>query len=222
MPLEYSAATSEREEVPAIRPHPGPLAQERVDISGRAGRQNCVCNDETLRGAGELPRWKSTRVFAAVFFLLGLVGLTGCASRPVGAGSVARPVERLDLILTSLALDLDGRPGVDGFGARVYASVRGSAVGTPVSAGRLEFLMYDGVVRPEALAGATPLQVWSYDAGVLRPFAQLTSIGTGYRFALAWGDKIPRRERITIIARHTGLDGRVVNSAPGSIPLSVK
>ncbi len=158
----------------------------------------------------------------AVLVALSLAGLNGCASRPVGAGTAARPVERLDLILTSLALDLDGQPGVDGFGARIYASVRGSAIGTPLAGGRLQFLMYDGVVRPEDLAAATPLRVWTYEAAALRPYAQLTSIGTGYRFALAWGDQVPHRERVTVIARHSAADGRVVHSAPGSIPLSVK
>lgn len=166
-------------------------------------------------------RWRGAGVLAIGCALL-LAGLTGCATRPTGAGTAARPVERLDLILTSLALDLDGKPGADGFGARIYASVRGSAVGVPLAGGRLQFLMYDGVIRPEELAEALPLQVWTYEAAALAPYAQLTSIGTSYRFALSWGGKVPRRDRITIIARHTAADSRVVHSAPGSIPLSVK
>lgn len=152
--------------------------------------------------------------------------LNGCATDPARPGSKlsgpVRAVERLDLLLTSVAIDLDGQPGGDGFGARVYASNRKSASGVVIAAGRLEIVMYDGVVGPEELKSAVPLRTWSYSEVELKPYAQKTSIGTGYRFALAWGEKKPRAERVTVVARHIASDGTTVLSAPGSIPLAVK
>ena len=165
---------------------------------------------------------RPTRMASGIPLLLLLAGLAGCASgtsRPAGSGA-SRAVERLDLLLTAVAVDLDGKPGPDGFGARVYASNRRSSLGTAVTAGRLEILMFDGVVRAEDLATAKPLRVWTYDADALRPIAQRTSIGTGYQFGLAWGDRQPTHERITIVARYVASDAFTVLSAPGSIPLT--
>ncbi len=142
---------------------------------------------------------------------------TGGAS----SGSV-RAIERLDLLLTPMALDLDGRPGMDGFGVRIYASNRKSAFGGPILQGNLEILLYDGTLRAEQLAGVAPLKTWRYAAGELKPFSQKTSIGTSYRFALSWGEQKPKEERITVVARYVGSDNFVVSSAPGAIPLTVK
>jgi hypothetical protein len=148
----------------------------------------------------------------------------GCSTSPSTgqASGPARAVERLDMLLTPMALDLDGRPGMDGFGVRIYASNRKSAFGTPILQGNLEILLYDGTVRAEQLADVAPLKTWRYAAGELRPFSQKTSIGTSYRFALNWGEQKPKEERITVVARYVGADKFVVNSAPGAIPLTVK
>ncbi len=161
-------------------------------------------------------------VFAFFILALGLFALGGCASRRSEGSAGGRPVERLDLFLLPLALDLDGRPGPDALGARVYAGSRRSAIGAPLTSGRLEMLLFDGVVRADELGQATPLRVWSYEGGKLAAYAQKTSIGTGYRFILSWGEQAPRKERITLVARYTAPDGFVVTSAPGSIPLVVK
>ena len=146
-----------------------------------------------------------------------------CSSpRSSSASGATRPIERLDLLLTPMALDLDGRPGADGFGVRVYASGRRSAFGSPIGQGALEILMFDGTIRAEDLPLATPLRTWRYEAAELKPFAQKTSIGTGYRFALSWGEQKPRGERITVLARYVAPDKLTVTSAPGAIPLTLK
>jgi hypothetical protein len=154
---------------------------------------------------------------------LALVG--GCTTsphHPEAGGGGGRAVERLDLLLTPIALDLDGKPGADGFGARVYASSRRSAVGTILSEGQLEITMYDGVVRPEDLSKAKPLRTWTYSPAELKPHAQKTSIGIGYRFALAWATPPPHEERITVIARYLAPDGVHIPSAPGTIPIALR
>ena len=171
-------------------------------------------------GRGWRGRLDSPTRVAVQWLLLSIVLFAGCVSR--SGNSASGPVERLDLLLTALALDLDGKPGVDGFGARLYAGNRRSALGTPLTTGRLEFVMYDGVVRPEELTAGTPRHVWSYEPRALASLAQMTSIGTGYQFALAWGDDRPRRDRITIVARYTSAAGAIVLSAPGSISLTEK
>jgi hypothetical protein len=158
----------------------------------------------------------SRRIVIAGWMLVAF--LAGCAIDPSRSGK-SRAVERVDLLLTSVAVDLDGKPGLDGFGARVYASNRRSSIGAVLTEGRLELLLFDGVVGAAEVTKTEPLKVWTYDANALKPFAQYTSIGTGYRFALGWGDRRPSRSRITIVARYVASDGFTVVSAPGTIPL---
>jgi hypothetical protein len=164
-----------------------------------------------------------TVLFTAVAIVAAIMA-AGCSSpRSSPRGStVVRPVERLDLLLTPVALDLDGRPGADGFGVRVYASNRQSTFGNRILEGTLEILMYDGTVRTDGLATATPLRTWRYPASELKPYSQKTSIGLSYRFGLRWGEQIPRGARITVVARYEGPDKYVVMSAPGAISIPVK
>ena len=74
-----------------------------------------------MRGMGTWGRAWTSGLGLAAGLLLG----AGCAHGPA-TSATARP-ERLDLLLTSVAVDLDGKPGADGFGARIYASSRRSA-----------------------------------------------------------------------------------------------
>jgi hypothetical protein len=154
------------------------------------------------------------------WLLLLTLMLAGCAG--TGGRTSGARVEQLDLLLTPMALDLDGQPGLDGFGARIYASNRRSSSGVVISDGRLEIQLFDGVIPAEEAAAAKPLRVWSYEPPGLKPFAQTTSIGTGYRFGLSWGAQRPKGPRITIVARYIGPGGGVVTSAPGSIPLTTR
>jgi hypothetical protein len=163
-----------------------------------------------------------TVLFLAVALIAAMM-VAGCSSsRPSPGGSAPRLVERLDLLLTPVALDLDGRPGADGFGVRIYASNRRSAFGSPILEGTLEILMYDGTIRTDELAKATPLRTWRYPASELKPHSQKTSIGLGYRFGLSWGEQRPRGDRITVVARYQGPGDYVVVSAPGAISLTPK
>jgi hypothetical protein len=150
-------------------------------------------------------------------YLLLLVFLNACSSMPSHTTS---PIDQLHLLVTSVALDLDGKPGPDGIGVRVYASRPGSSGAVPVKTGTLELLMYDGAHVREQLASLQPRHLWTYPADKLKPYLQKTSIGTSYRFAALWGDDKPTSDRVTLIARYTGPDNRQIYSAPSSIPVS--
>ncbi len=151
------------------------------------------------------------------------LSFNGCASsgssRSRDSAPVSGTVEQLHLLVTAVALDMDGKPGPDGFGARVYASSRKASEAAPITRGRLEMVMYDGTVKPAEMAAAKPLQTWVFEPKQLRALIQRTSIGAGYRFALAWGDHKPTQNRVTIIARHLSENGAEVVSAPGIVPL---
>jgi len=121
----------------------------------------------------------------------------GCATGPGGAGEI----DALHVFSLPVALDLDGRPGPDGFGLTVYASNAGGAKGIPIKDGRVEILMFDGALAADAITNAQPRRVWTFTPTELKKQAIHTSLGTGYRFTLPWLDRPPTQSRITILAR---------------------
>ena len=150
--------------------------------------------------------------------LLILGGSPGC--RTLAPASKA-PIDQLHLLLTSIALNLDSKPGPDGVGVRIYASHRGDTTAIPITQGDLDILIFDGEVTLKDLLTQKPLHTSSYPASKLKPHLQITSIGTSYRFATVWGQNKPTGDRVTLIARYTPPKGQPVYSAPGSVPLSV-
>lgn len=167
---------------------------------------------------------RSVLLLAPVIAAL-LTLLSGCASSNSGSPSSERregpvpTVEHLHLLLTSVALDTDGKPGPDGFGARLYASNRKATEAPAITRGRIELLMFDGALPAAELAAARPLTSWTFDAVELKNRVQKTSIGVSYRFALTWGKHIPAKPNITIQARYYPEKGEPVVSGPGTIPI---
>ena len=153
--------------------------------------------------------------------LLVLAFLSGCSSLPTTGGANAA-INQLHLLVTSVALNLDGRPGPDGVGVRVYASHRGENAALPITKGELDILMFGGDAPLADLPNQKPLHTWAYPAEKLKPQMQETSVGTSYRFAALWGDDKPTGDRVTFVARYTPPGGRPVYSAPSSVPLSVQ
>jgi hypothetical protein len=162
----------------------------------------------------------ASRRFAALW--AGMLLLAVCVScRSISSGS-AGPINQLHLLVTSVALNLDGKPGADGVGVRLYASRRGEAAALPITQGTLEILMFDGNVPLDDLSQHQPRHTWTYPAEKLKSQIQETSVGISYRFAALWGEDQPMRERVTVIARYTGPGGQPIYSAPSSVPTSVK
>jgi hypothetical protein len=159
----------------------------------------------------------------SLFRISGLCALAlflhGCAS---STGESKAAIDQLHLLVTSVALNVDDKPGPDGVGVRVYASRHERAEALPIASGTLEILMFDGNIPPEQLPSHRPLHTWSYPAEKLKPYIQKTTIGISYRFAALWGEDKPTADRATFVARHTGSNAKQIYSAPSSVQLSLK
>src|ERR1041385_173041 len=94
---------------------------------------------------------------AAAFLLAGCAGTQPGASRPFASSG---EIEELHLFGAPIALDLDGIPGPDGVGVRVYASSAAAAKGRAIQDGILEVLMFDKPPAPGAQP--PPRHIWSF------------------------------------------------------------
>jgi len=149
-------------------------------------------------------------VLALVLCLL----LCGCSS--TGPFSSNGEIVQLNLLTAPVGLDLDGRPGIDGFSTKVYASNASDPKAVPIRTGTLELLMFDGT-----LFGRTnvppALHTWSFTAEQLRNYEFKARIGTGYELLLPWGRDVPTRNMITVGARYTSPEGKIVTSGLTSV-----
>ena len=161
-----------------------------------------------------------------------VLGLALAIGLFAGCSSVSSPsrasrtrggsVGELHLFGVPVALNLDGRPGPDTLGLRIYASATGAARGIPIRQGQLEVLMFDGTVTGAALRETAPLKLWTLDAAALKALTSETSLGTGYQLALAWGEQRPRGQVVTVIAR-LRVPGRPdLYSSPSTISVTLK
>jgi hypothetical protein len=159
---------------------------------------------------------KSCSANAAIGLALCL-WLASCSStgrRPLFAGSAE--IVELNVLTAPVGLDLDGKPGLDGFSIRVFAGAKANPKPVPIRAGTLEIVMFDGT-----LFGRTnlppPLRVWTFTPDELRQREFTSGIGTGYDLLLAWGRNVPTRRLITVGARYTSPSGNVLTSSPSSV-----
>jgi hypothetical protein len=150
--------------------------------------------------------------------LLLLICAMGCRS----ISPTSKSIDQLHLLVTSVALNLDDKPGADGVGVRLYASHRGETEALAITTGTLDILMFDGNVPLEELPTHTPLYTWSFPAAKLTAQLQETSIGTSYRFAALWGEHEPKDDRVTLVARYTAPGGQPIYSAPSSVPVGIR
>jgi hypothetical protein len=168
------------------------------------------------------------------FLLAGLcvVVPAGCASKsrsPSAAPAKATSgkgrdgIDELHLFGIPVGLNLDGIRGADGIGVRVYASSAVKAHGIPIRRGTLEILMFDGMLKSDpGVRAPEPRHIWKFTAAELKGYTATTSIGTGYQFALRWGDSTPTQDNVSIIARYLAPDGSVISSSSSTIAVSVK
>jgi len=115
-----------------------------------------------------------------------------------------------------VGLNLDERPGPDGFSVKVYANAKDNPKPVPIRAGVLEILMFDG-----SFFGRTnvppPLKTWSFTAEQLRSCEFTSRIGTGYDLVLSWGLDRPAQHLITVAARYTSPEQEILTSRPSSV-----
>ncbi len=150
---------------------------------------------------------------------LALAVVAGCAH---GGSRGSGAVSEVHLFGVPVALNLDGMPGPDGIGVRIYASGPTVARGVEIRQGVLEVLMFDGSVDGGSVRGATARKVWTLDAKDLKPLAAETSLGVGYQLALRWDASRPRGNVVTVTARYRGPDGRELWSAANTISVALK
>jgi hypothetical protein len=76
--------------------------------------------------------------------------------------------------------------------------------------------MFDGT-----LYGRTnlppPLHVWTFSAEELRPAEFKARIGTGYELLLPWGVDRPRQRIVSVGARYTSPEGKILTSSLSSV-----
>src|SRR5690242_1229923 len=83
---------------------------------------------------------------------------SGCASLSRGGGRVAE----VHLFGSPVTLNLDNRPGADGFAGHVYVVKVGESKGSPVQTGKIEVLMFDGLASVDEVFTKTPAQTWTF------------------------------------------------------------
>lgn len=139
-----------------------------------------------------------------------------------GTGSSRAGVSELHLFGNPVGMNLDGIPGPDGIGVRVFASSSGKAKGVAITQGTLEILMFDGVPSATDTNAPVPSKTWSFNPSELRAYMATTSLGIGYQFALPWGEQRPKQSRVTVLARLILPKGQVLSSDSSSISVAVK
>ena len=149
--------------------------------------------------------------------MLAALCLAGCATLS-GQGERVDGVHVFGLPIT---LNLDGKPGADGFAVRVFTTKGGAAKGSTIDSGALEVMMVDGVIGGDEVAAREPTQVWKFTPRQLTPLREKTSLGDSYRFTLRW-DKMPTRGHVTVVARYVSEKGGPVYSSPSTIPATIK
>jgi hypothetical protein len=143
--------------------------------------------------------------------------MAGCSTF---SGGGSGEITELHLFGLPMTLNLDGKPGADGFAVRIYANKSGGAKGASITSGTLEILMFDGVVGAADLQNQPPQQTWKFTARQLSRSEETTSLGRGYKFALRW-DQMPKRNHITVIARYVPAKGPPIYSSSSTITASV-
>ena len=157
--------------------------------------------------------------------LLLLAALGGCQDGGMSSLLTGRPqgmerIDKLQLVLTPPApLNWDGRPGVDGFLARLYCwCPLESKLAVPVN-GTLEVALYEGRCSAGELPEKKPFHVWTFRENQTGALMSKTLFGWGYSLELGWGDHVPLSPTVTLQVRHRSRGGRVTLSDPVNVAM---
>lgn len=157
------------------------------------------------------------RKLGACILALGVALAAGCAT----VGRVGGAPQEIHLYGVPVTLNLDDKPGPDGFAVRLYASRSDRARGLAVNSGAIEILAFDGIAN-DGFSERQPLKTWRFTTKELPAHEAQTSLGMGYRFVLRWEENKPTRDHITVLARYVPDSGRPVFSAPSAISSRLK
>lgn len=154
---------------------------------------------------------------AGAFTLLAAVG---CA--PPGL-TPPMPVERIDgMTLVALTLPLRSPEQKGPVGVQVQVFFYTNPAGEPESAtvsGTLQMIMFDGPIKNEDIPVTKPLLTWTFTRQQLS-MRLIKSMGLWcYLLPLEWGDKPPKSNSVTIIARYNPPNGPPMYSSQASVIL---
>lgn len=158
-------------------------------------------------------RWRHALLLSAL-----LAAAAGCAGpRSSGSSGGGAAIDEIHLFGVPAALNLDGKPGPDGIGVRVFVTSAGLAKGVEMRRGRLDVLLFDGTVTAGRFRDTPPLKTWSFDPAQLAPLARSSALGVGYELALNWSPAHPRFRVVTVLARYHPPTGGDLYSAASTI-----
>lgn len=163
-----------------------------------------------LASLGPLSLWRG------VFVILPVLLLSACSTPGPVVSTPSGEIVQLHVMTMPVGLNLDGIPGVDGFSVKIYANNASNPKTVPIPRGQLEIIIWDGSLF--GLGNIPPaLHIWKWHAAEIQPFISKSGIGASYEFTLLWGADRPTQRLITVGARYTAPDGRVVTSRPSSV-----
>ena len=131
------------------------------------------------------------------------IGLSG-----VGA------VDSIRLFTSPSVLNLDNKPGVDGFTAKIYALDQDMPKPIKVNKGEIEFLLYESTIDGD------PLQIWKFDSKKLKKHMLTTQIGVVYDFRLLWAPANVPKRKAAILAQYRSVDGKLIKAVPVVLPIT--
>lgn len=168
------------------------------------------------------------RAAALVGCVLALSACPGCVSdAPTGSRAARRVtprggIEEINVLAIPVGLNLDEKPGLDGFVIKIYASNRTRPKPMLLEEGTIDVLMFDGIPGITTDRSALALRVWNYTAKEMEQFETRTSIGMSYQLALTWGEAKPASNKISILVRYTPPGGVPITSQPSIISIALK
>ena len=172
---------------------------------------------------------KSVRFFTLEQFFNRLIlfffvtqAVCGCVTNQDGANegklslglSGVGSVDSIRLFTSPAVLNLDNKPGVDGFTAKIYAIDEDRPKPIKVNAGEIEFMVFESTIESE------PLQVWKFDTKKLKRHMATTQIGVVYDFRLIWDSTKAPKRKAAILAQYRSVDGKVIKAVPVVLPIA--
>ena len=137
------------------------------------------------------------------------------------SGGRSEGVDAVHVFGLPVTINMDTRPGPDGFAVRVFLTKNGGAKGTTINNGSIEVLMFDGVLALDEVQTRQPKQLWKFAPKQLSAMREQTSLGNAYRFTLRW-EEPPQHGHITVLARYIPERGQPIYSSPSSITASMR
>jgi hypothetical protein len=153
---------------------------------------------------------------AAVTLLL-LAGVScGTVKNSPRLGPNAGMVEKLNLIAVPVGLNLDKFPGAESFSVKVYANNEANPKAVAIHQGSIEIVTFDGIFSTPTNLPAI-LKTWKFEGADLAAHEFKAHLGVGYEFTLSWGTNKPSHTLMSVAARYTSPEGRIVTSRPSSV-----